>query len=153
MGGHQFGSGTGIKSQFQQVAAVQSENGASVRANVADRFEPCRKLVCCIQRGQQNQVVDLARPAVPFVDAADFAGDDKAGASVRCFLRQAQLVAKNVQAIAVRYQLLAKLGSPRRMCEVAGAYERNALAPRPPVQMRQVAVAAGSPGKAGMNVL
>ena len=68
MRGDELGFRTGLQRQFQQVAAVQAQNGPSVRANVPDRFQACGKLVRRLKRRQKNQVVDLARPAAALVD-------------------------------------------------------------------------------------
>ena len=67
-----------LEYDFQEIPRIESENGATVRSNVAD---PCQTGVYPLRGGKiwhVYQVVDLAYHAVPLVDTADFGGENEA---------------------------------------------------------------------------
>ena len=63
MGGDKLRLRTGIQRQLQQVPAIQPQNGAAVGADIAHRLQAGGQLLCRLQGGEENQVVDLAGPA------------------------------------------------------------------------------------------
>ena len=142
----------GVQGQLQQVPAVQAQNGPPVGVDVADGLQPGGELVRRLQRGQQDQVVDLPGFAVALVDAADLPGDDEPGRLARGGVRQAQILAQGVDALSGGHQLLPQLGAPGGVGEVPGAHQTDALSPGPPVQVGQISILAGGPGKAGVDV-
>ena len=71
--GMKTASGQASKRDFQQVAAVQAQNGPPVRMDVADCLQLVGERLRRLQAGKQDDVVHLADPAVLFVNGADFA--------------------------------------------------------------------------------
>ena len=152
VGGNEFRAGAGLQRQLQQVPAVQSQDGPAVGADVADGLQPGRELVRRLQRGQEDQVVDLSSLAVALVDAADLPGDDEPGRPSGGTVRQAQVLPQGVEPLSGRHQLLPQLRPPGGVGEVPGAHQTDALPPGPPVQMGQVSVFTGGPGEPGVDV-
>ena len=96
----------GIQRQLEQVAAVQPEDGAAVRPDVADCLEPRGELVRRLEAGQEDHVMYLARLAVALIDRADLARDYKARPIPRRGVRQAVLFFECVYALPHGFELL-----------------------------------------------
>ena len=150
--GDEFRVRAGVQGQLQQVPTVQPQNGPSVGVDVADGLQPGGELVRRLQRGQQDQVVDFPGSAVALVDAADLPGDNEPGRLARGDIRQAQILAQGIDALSGGHQLLPQLGAPSGVGEVPGAHHSDALSPGPPVQVGEISVLTGGPGKAGVDV-
>ena len=133
----------GFQRQLQQVAAVQPQDRASVRANVANRLQAGGKLVRRFQAWQQNHIMYLPRPAAPLVDRTDLAGHDKIRRLSPHAVRQAQRFPQGIHTVARRHKLLFQLRPPCWMGKVTRADQPNALASGPPVQMRRIAIPTG----------
>ena len=152
VGGDELRVRTRVQGQLQQIPAVQPQDGPPVGADVADGLQFGGQLVRRLQGGEEDQVVDLPGPPVPFVDAADLTGDEEPGSDSGGGVRQAQIVPQSVEPLLGGEELLPELRPPGGMGEVPGAHQGDALPPGPPVQMGQVPVAAGGPGEAGVDV-
>lgn len=59
MGGDEFGLWAGLQGQLQQIPAVQPQNGAAVRVDVADGLQPDGQFFRRFQAGEEDQVVHL----------------------------------------------------------------------------------------------
>jgi len=79
MGRDQPGAGIGGEDDLEQIARVQTEDGAAVGADVADPFEPLLEDGRCGEGGEKDHVMDLAHLPLFFIDAADLAGEDEEG--------------------------------------------------------------------------
>ena len=152
VGGDELRVRAGLQRQLQQVPAVQAQDGPPVGVDVADGLQPGGELIGGLQGGEQDQVVDLPGPAVPLVDGADLPGDDEPGRLAAHAAGQPQLRPQGVHALPGGDQLLLQLRPPGGMGEVPRAQQPDALPAGPPVQMGQVAVPAGGPGEAGVDV-
>ncbi len=145
-----------FKLDLQQVAGIETEDGAAVGLDVADGGEPAVDPLRAREIRGKEDVVDLAHPIMPLVDGADFRGEEKAD---RDRLggdagqgRGGFLVTKPEQAGFRRDKLLLDLGEPAGMGKVAGADQVDALDPRPGSESGQGAFPAGGPGKGGMDM-
>ena len=152
VGGDKLSLRAGLQGQLQQVPAVQTQNGPPVGVDVADGFQPGGQLVRRLQIGQEDQVVDLSGLSVPLIDGADLPGDHEPWGLSAHTAGQAQVLPQGIDPLPRRDQLLLQLGAPDRVGKVPRPQQLNALAPGPPVQVGQVAVPAGGPGEAGVNV-
>ena len=79
VGGEEDGLGAALQGDGEEVAAGEAEDGAAVGMEVADGFQPAGELFGFMERGEQEEVVDLAGLAALLVDGADLAREDEAG--------------------------------------------------------------------------
>ena len=152
MGGDEFGLWAGLQGQLQQIPAVQPQNGAAVRVDVADGLQPDGQFFRRFQAGEEDQVVHLPRPPVALVDAADLPGDHETGGGPGRSPLHCQPLPQGIDPLPRGDQLLPHLRPPSRMGEVPCPYQLDAFAPGPPVQVGQVAVPAGGPGEPGVDM-
>ena len=135
---HEVPVGTRFEGDLQQVAGVEAEDRPAVRAEVADPPEGGVEPGDRVQVGQVDQVVHLAGAVVALVDRRDLDGEHEPHIGRAQVRRQPladvgfALRAQPVHARLGRYERLAQVVVPRRMGEVAGAEQRDALALGPP---------------------
>ena len=141
-----------LQHDLQQVVAVQAEDGPAVAVQVPDGLELLGQGLRLVQARQQQHVVHLPRAPAALVDRADLAGDDETRLLRLHFRGQAQVLAQAVQSLLRGDEGLAQLCAPGGVRKVARAHDPQALIPRPEVQMRRVAVAAGRAREPRVNV-
>ncbi|OIO02329.1 MAG: hypothetical protein AUJ49_06250 [Desulfovibrionaceae bacterium CG1_02_65_16] len=119
---------------FQQVAAVEPEDGPAVGREVAHLRELGVELFRCLDGRHVHKVVHLAHFAAAFVDGADFALEQKARAAGKRHGEAGQLPGERggvAQAqktgVAVLHKLALNLGQPAGVGAVARAQHANAL--------------------------
>ena len=105
-----------VQRDFEQIAAVQSENRSPIRMEVPDCFQTFRQDFSLLQTGQQNQVMHLAHPAVLLVNGTDFPGNDKTGR-----IRQATILMQRIKPILSRGKGCFQLLPPCRMGKISCA--------------------------------
>ena len=149
--GNEYGLWAGFQRHFQKIAAIQPENGPSVRVDVANALQARGKALRSLKGWQEDDIMHLARAAVFFVNGADFSAQDKAGFA-RGFAGQAQVFFQRKHAFARRLQRFGKFLTPGGMRKIPRTQQAHALASGPQVEMRSIALPAGGAGKAGMNV-
>ena len=142
----------GLQRQLQQVTAVQPQDGAAVGADIAHGLQAGGQFVRRLQRGQQDQIVDLPGLAVALVDAADLPRDHKPRGLARGGVREAQIPPQGVDPFSGGNELLPQLRAPGGMGEIPGSHHLDPLPPGPPAQVRQIALLAGGAGKPGVDV-
>ena len=124
--------GAQLQQDFQQVLAVQPQNGAAVRVNIPNGLQLAGDQLRLFQAGEQNQAVHLSDPAMLFINGADLPCYNKLGA---CAPRRAvwnpELFFQCVKAAASRFQLFPQLFPPGGVGKIAGAHQADALAPGP----------------------
>ena len=153
VGGNINGFGAAFQHDFQQVAAVQAQDGAAVAVQVADGFQPVGQVFRRVQPRQDDHVMHLAGLSVPLVDGADFPRHHKAGRFRAGNLAgQGVFVPEPIHAFPVLRQHFPQFLPPFGMGEIPGTHQADALVPRPQIQVRRVALAAGGPGVFGMDV-
>ncbi len=77
MRGDQVAALVDLKQDFQQVTRVQPEDRPPVRADIADPLQCRLDALHHLQRGRKDDVVHLARGAMPLVNIGDLAGQHK----------------------------------------------------------------------------
>ena len=104
--------------------------------------------------GEKEDVVHLSGLAPLLVDGADFPRDEKPRLPLGpgAVPGQAVRLLQAVEPLLRREELLLQLLPPGGVSEVPGAHQSDALFPGPQVQVGQVAVPAGGPGVAGVDV-
>ena len=152
MGRDEDGLRTAVQRDFQQVAAIQPQNGPPVGMEIADGLQPVGEGFGGFQPRQEDDMMHLARFSAAFIDGADLARHHKARRIAGGFAGQAVFVPEAVEPFLRLYQHFGQLGPPRRVRKIARAQQPDALAPGPQVQMRRVTVAAGGAGIFGMNM-
>lgn len=113
--GNEYGLWAGFQRHFQKIAAIQPENGPSVRVEVADALQTRGKALRSFKGWQEDDIMHLARAAVFFVNGADFSAQDKAGFA-RGFAGQAQVFFQRKHAFARRLQRFGKVPDARAGC-------------------------------------
>ena len=81
MGRDDQGVGIGFQDHFQDMFGIQTKDGAAVGGDIAQGPQASGEFFSGLQGGQEHQGMHLPGQTVFFVDAADFAGDDKAGSA------------------------------------------------------------------------
>jgi len=154
MSGDKHGAGTGFQCDFEQIPAVQAQDGTAVGMQVPDLLQPLGKAFRLLESGKQEQVVYLADPAVLFVNRADLPRDDEPGPRRRPvrLTGQTERVLERIQAVLGGLQLLPQLIPPGRMGEVPRPDHVEPLAPRPCFQMLRHTIPAGRAGITGMDM-
>lgn len=132
--------GRAFQHNFQQVARIQTQDGATVRGQVADLRQAQGKALRILQGGHKDQVVDFAHLPQALVDGADFRLEQKERPLPRPCRAQVfwqalqgfRRAPQSVQAAGrVRFQLFRQFRPPLGVGEIAGAQNVNALAARP----------------------
>ncbi len=147
VGRHQVGAGAALKGDLQQVARVEAEDRPPVRGDVADAPEPAVEAPGRIEVRHIDEVVDLAGALAALVDGGDLHREHEAH---RPAARRRQgppdlaveVATQAEQTRLGRLQTATKLLEPRRVRKVPGAHHGNALPPRPPGEVLEVAVPA-----------
>ena len=152
MGGNENGLRAAVQRDFQQVAAIQPQNGPPVGMEIADGLQPVGEGFGGFQPRQEDDMMHLARFSTAFIDGADLARHHEARRIAGGFAGQAVFVPEAVEPFLRLLQHFGQLGPPRRVRKIARAQQPDALAPGPQVQMRRVTVAAGGAGILGMNM-
>jgi hypothetical protein len=102
--------------------------------------------------------MDLPGQAVFLINAADLSGDDKAGGGL---VRvpggdwprvKADLRFESVKTFGCRLQAGGNLREPARVSAVAGTQKGDAFIRSPKVQLLQIQLTTGGPGKMGVDV-
>ena len=137
--GHQVAAVAARERDLEQVARVEPEDRPAVRGQVPHPEQPARDLVDRIERRRVEQVVDLPRAPVALVDRGDLRRQQEpdrrpARGRQRVVHRALELRPQPEQPRRIRHQLGAELLPPRRVREVTGADDADALAPGPPGQ-------------------
>ncbi len=142
MGGHEEGPRSGFECQFEEVTRVYPQYGPSVRAYVADSFQPVLYPAGTLEIGNEQEVVDLADAAVPFVYRADLGGEKETGffcprlrgeGRIEDFIPRFLL--QHVKPLLSGLQFLPELGQPAGMGEVPGSDNGYSLDACVPVQV------------------
>ena len=149
--------GIDVEDDLEQVARIEAQNRAAVGADVADFFQ--RSLDFChgVEVRREDHVMDLARLAVLFIDAADFAAQQEAhgrmaGRRRRLLHRGRQIVFQTKKPVFGWLQAGAHLLQPARMGNIAAANDMHAFELRPTGELFQRQVFAGRAGKVRMDV-
>ena len=135
---------------FQQVAAVQTQDRTPVRANVADLFQFSLQNCGRLDRRRKDNVVNFARAVIFLIYVADLAADQEpycpptgwghlvgdGGCVLRLELKQT---------ILCRRQLCLQLCQPTRMGDIARCYHLYAFELRPFPQVLKGQVLARGP--------
>ena len=136
MRGDEHGVRRGLEGDFQQIAAVQTENGTAVGMDIPDRFQTQGQLLRRLQAGEQDQVMHLADASVLFVDGADFARHDEPRPAV--VMRTAvltQLLPENIKPLlGGRLEPLCQHFPPGRVREVPRSQQGDPFPARPEIQ-------------------
>ena len=145
---HQIGVRTGFERDLQEIAGIETEDGAAVGGDIADAREARRHAVDGIEVGRIDQVMDFAGAVALLVDGGDFHLEHEphrraARRRQRLRHRLLDVVAQAIEAGLGRNQLLLELGAPGGMGEVAGGDHADALAAGPGGEMLKIEVAAG----------
>jgi hypothetical protein len=157
VGWDQEGVGRGLEDDLEEVPRIDPQDGAAVGLDVADGGQPRGDAGGALEVGREDQVVDLADPVAPLIDAADLdlqqeADRAPAGARDRLVHRPGQVGRQGEQARLGRHQLLAQLGEPARVGEVTGAQHPHALQLGEAVQVLEVQLLRGCPRQVGVDV-
>ena len=114
--------------------------------DVADRLELFREGLRRLEAGQEDEVVDLAHPAVLFIDRADLPRDDEPGALRSRGALHMQSLAEGVEPLLRRDELVPQLLPPGGMGEIPRAQKPDPLAAGPQIEMFRHAFPAGRAG-------
>lgn len=155
VGRHQVTAG--FEGDLQQVAGVEPEDGPPVGGEVADPPEAAGELLRGGEVRQVAQMVDLAGVLAVLVDGGDLAGEHEphVAAAVRGHRRgdlPVQLGTQPQQPWFGGFEDFAQVREPGGVGEVAGPDHGDALAPRPPRQVLDVAVLAARAGVLRVDV-
>ena len=160
MGGNEIGAGVRFQGDLQQVPGIEAQDRASVRVQVADPRQAVHHPLRRVEAGGVDQVVDLARLVELLVDGRDLDREHEphrapaapAGRRKPLLDGPLQIRPQAEQPRLRGHELFLQLGPPRRMGEVAGGDDADALLARPDGQMLEIAVPAGRAGVLGVDV-
>lgn len=146
MRGDENGVRTDVQREREKLLCGNAEDGPAVRTDVAHLFEFERKPFRRVERGQKDHAVHLAHPAVLFINGADLSRNDKAGRDGK-FADIAQPFAfrQAVKALFRGHEFCREFFPPGGVREIPRAHEADALAPRPEIEVIEVAVFARRP--------
>ena len=82
VGGNKDGLQAAIQRDFQQITAVQAQNGPAVAMQVSNGLQAVSERFRVLQAGKQNHMVNLPRFFAAFVYGADLAGNNEAGRGI-----------------------------------------------------------------------
>ena len=157
VGGDEAGHRVGLEGDLQQVPGVQSQDGPSVRLDIADGAQAGLQGFGGFESGRQDDVVHLPHAAEPLVDVRNLDRQHEtnrrpAGGRHLAVHRPLDLGLQPEQALFGRLQFLLQLIHPARMNEIPGAHHPDALQLGPLVQVLQVQVLAGRSRVMGMEM-
>ena len=149
--------GIGVEDDLEQVARIEAEDGAAVGADIADPLQTGLQLLDCVKRRRKDHVMDLAGLTTSLVDIADLAAQHEAHRRVTgrrhlVLHRGRVLVLQPKQTVFGRYQLLAHLGKPAGVGNIAGSDDVDAFELRPAREVLEGQVRAGRAGKVRVDV-
>jgi len=147
--GYQITVLAGFQCDLEQVAGVEPDDRPPVAGEVAARLqerlaESGRRL----EVGHVDQVMDLAGALVSFVDRRDLDAQHETGriAGAQQWREEVCLLLLEPEKSGrIRDEVFLKVGEPGRVGEVAGAEQRDALAPRPVGEVGQLQIPAACP--------
>jgi len=157
VGGDQVAALAALERNLQQVPRVQPQDRPPVRLEVADLGQLLNQQFGLLPARHVDQVVDLARSLAAFVDRGNLDLQHEPhslGARLWSLFVNGtlQFIPQSKQARFRRHQIALQFSEPLRVCEVAGAQQGHALAPRPDRHVLQIGVAARGPRVLGMHV-
>ena len=160
VGGDQVRVGARFQGDLQQVPRVEPQDRPPVRVQVADPRQAVDHPIGGFEVGGVDQVVDLAGPVELLVDGRDLDRQHEPDRGRRAPARRRQPLLQGSFQVRTqakeprlgRHELLLELGPPRRVGEVAGGDDADALLAGPQRQVLQVAVPAGRAGVLGVDV-
>ena len=160
VGGDQVRPGTRFKGDLEQVPGVEPQDRPPVRVQVAYPGQAVDHPVGGFEVGGVDQVVDLPGPVELLVDGRDLDRKHEPDRVRRAPARRRQpLLDEPLQVRAQAkeprlggHELLLELGPPRRVGEVAGGDDADALLAGPEREVLQVAVPAGRARVLGVDV-
>ena len=79
MGRDEKGPFAYLEDDFKEVPGIKAQNGSAVRGYVSDSVQTFIKLIEGLKIGHQDQVVELSGLSVPFVNTANFSGEEESG--------------------------------------------------------------------------
>jgi hypothetical protein len=129
-----------LQGDLQQVPGVEAQDRPAVRGEVADPAQRRVEAGGGREVRHVDEVVHLAGPVVALVDRGDLHAEHEPGRTA-CLQRTGQpldhlgLVGQPEEPGRVVDQIFAQMIEPGRVGEVAGAQQRDSLAPRPPGQV------------------
>ena len=142
---------------LKQVARVEPQDRAAIRADIADAFEAGLQTPHRIEVRGKQQVVDLAGLAMSFVDVADLTAEQKAHLPPTGWRhlvgdRSGKLGAQTKKTRFGRDQLLLDLRQPAWVGDVTGGNHPDPLELRPFPKLLQRQIFAGRSRMVGVNV-
>ena len=153
MGGNVNGLRAAFQHNFQQIPAVQPQDGPAVAVQIADGLQPVGKPLRRVQPRQNDHMMHLPGFPVPFINGADFACNHEARLPrVPGGAGQAVFFFELINTVPILFKHFFQFFAPLGVGKIPGAHQADPLVPGPHIQMRRVAVTAGGPGKAVMNM-
>src|SRR4030066_87638 len=157
-GGGDDAARTGFGHNADEMPGVQSEDGAAVRAQVAQAGEAAVDFLHGFEVRRQKQEGHLSDLALLGVDEADLGREDAMnivgpdGDILEIAVDGGEDVLQAEESVSCRFQLLLGQEEPLRMGEIAGGDEREAFDLGPVSDVVEGHVPGGGPAELGMYV-